>query len=526
MLNQLNVNKPLIILFLSLIVVSCKKDPKVSQTTPPVTTAPPTTTASRAELTKDSIYLYAKETYYWNDQMPTYENFKPRTYASNSAVLDAIRALPGTGKPFWTTANDPVPREKYSFLDDGSLATELGGVSGDFGFSVFYNIGFPDDLRIKYVAPGSPAAAAGLKRGYRITKLNNRTDLNSSVDANLTFVSNAIFGNSNSVSMTVLKPDGSEQSLSVARGTYANNPIFLSKVIDNGGKKVGYLVYNSFTTNSRETLATAIEDLHKKGATELVVDLRYNGGGSVATADVLTNLLSPIGIPSKQQIMYTTYWTKTMQEGKATILANQFLLDANGKLQPFTQGVHGQYATYADIDYRPTANAGNVELFEKKGSADFKKIYFLVLRNTASASELVINSLKGVMASSDIKVIGQKTYGKPVGFFGIKIDKLELYVPQFETKNQKNEGGYYYGMSVDFSVTDDVTKDFGDPTERLLAAALNYSQKGTFAVTNVPNTISSVRSMPVEDIDRINQKLEGYHFNSMILDKPLKLKAK
>lgn len=524
MLSQLNINKLLIMLILSFIVVSCKKDPKVSQTTPPVTTAPPTVTASRSELTKDSIYLYAKETYYWNDQMPNYESFKPRTYASNSAVLDAIRALPGTGKPFWTTATDPVPREKYSFLDDGSLASELGGVSGDFGFSVFYNNS--EDLRIKYVSPGSPAAAAGLKRGYRITKLNNRTELSSTVDANLNFVSNAVFGNGSSVSMTVVKPDASEQSLTVSRASYANNPIFLSKVIEYGGKKVGYLVYNSFTTNSRENLATAIGDLYSKGATELVLDLRYNGGGSVATADVLTNLISPIGIPSKQQIMYTTYWTKSMQEGKATILANQFIIGNDGKPMPFTGGVHGQYATYADIDYRPTANAGNVELFEKQGSADFKKIYFLVLRNTASASELVINSLKGVMAPSDIKVIGQKTYGKPVGFFGIKIDKLELYVPQFETKNQKNEGGYYDGMPVDFSVADDVTKDFGDPTERLLAAALNYSQKGTFSVTNIPNTISSVRSMPVEDVDRINQKLEGYHFNSMILDKPFKLKTK
>lgn len=523
MLSQLNINKILIILAISFIAVSCKKDPKTSQTTPSVT-SPPTVTASRAELTKDSIYLYSKETYYWNDQMPTYESFKPRTYNSNSAVLDAIRALPGTGKPFWTTANDIVPREKYSFLDDGSLATQLGGVSGDFGFSVFYNNS--EDLRIKYVSPGSPAATAGLKRGYRIIELNNRTDLSSSVDANLTFVSNAVFGNSNSVSMKVRKPDGSEQPFNVARGTYANNPIFLSKVIDNGGKKVGYLVYNSFTINSRESLATAIGDLYTKGATELIVDFRYNGGGSVATADVLTNLISPIGIPSKQQIMYTTYWTKSMQEGKATILANQFIIGNDGKPMPFTGGVHGKYATYADIDYRPTASAGNVELFEKQGSADFKKIYFLVLRNTASASELVINSLKGVMSTSDIKVIGQQTYGKPVGFFGIKIDKLELYVPQFETKNQKNEGGYYNGIPVDFSVADDVTKDFGDPTERLLAAALNYSQKGSFAVSNIPNTISSVRNMPVEDIDRINQKLEGYHLNGMILDKPMKLRAR
>lgn len=524
MLNKLKSDNVVLIFFIIVfLAASCKKDPKPSRTTPVVT--PPVSTASRAELTKDSIYLYAKETYYWNDQMPSYESFKPRNYASNSALLDAIRALPGTGKPFTTTATDPVPREKYSFLDDGSLSSELGGISGDFGFSVFYNT--LEDLRIKYVSPGSPAASAGLKRGYKIVKLNNRTDLSGTVDANLSFVSNAVFGNGSSVSLTVVKPDASEQSLTISRGTYSNNPIFLSKIIERGGKKIGYLVYNSFTTNSKDALTTVIGDLYSKGATELIIDLRYNGGGSVSTADVLINLISPINIVPNQHVMYTTFWTKTMQDGNAKILANQPLLDENGKLRPFPGGVNGMYATYADINYKPTYDAGNVELFEKKGTADFKKIYFLVLKGTASASELVINSLKGVMSSADIKLIGQQTYGKPVGFFAINIDKLDLYVPQFETKNQKNEGGYYNGMAVDYAVNDDVTKDFGDPSEKLLAAALNYSEKGTFAASNIPNTISSVGGgMSVSETVRLNEVLDRTNFKGMLLDKPMRLKRR
>lgn len=524
MLNKIKFRNAVLILFTVLsLAISCKKDPKASSTGP-LTTTTTVVTGSRVELTKDSIYLYSRETYYWNDQMPSYEIFKPRNYASNLALLDAIRALPGTGKPLIPSASDNVPREKYSFLDDGSLAAELGGVSGDFGFSVFYNNS--EDLRIKYVSPGSPAASSGLKRGYKIIKLNNRTDLSSTVNANLNFVSNAVFGSGSSVSLTVVKPDDSEQSLTITRGTYSNNPIFLSKIFERGGKKIGYIVYNSFTTNSKDALTTVITDLYSKGATELIVDLRYNGGGSVSTADVLINLISPISIVPNQQVMYTTFWTKTMQDGNAKILAHQPLLDANGKLQPFTGGVNGKYATYADINYKPTADAGNVELFEKKGTADFKKIYFLVLKGTASASELVINSLKGVMSSSDIKLIGQQTYGKPVGFFGIAIDNLDLYVPQFETKNQKNEGGYYNGMAVDYPVNDDVTKDFGDPSEKLLAAALNYSEKGTFAVSNIPNTISSISGMSVSETIRLNEVLDKTVFKGMLLDKPMRLKKK
>ncbi|MBC7758464.1 MAG: PDZ domain-containing protein, partial [Phormidesmis sp. FL-bin-119] len=388
MVIKSNIHRLLILSFgLILGSSSCKKDAKLaSTTTPPTTLTPP----SRAELTKDSIFLYAKDTYYWNEPFPTYEAFKPRSYATNQAVLDAIRALPGTGKPFVTTPTDPVPREKYSFIDDGGVSQQLGGVSGDFGFSVFYNGERPSsDLRIKYVSPNSPAAAKGLKRGFRITKINGRTEISTAVSTNVSFVSDAVFGSSSSVSITVEKPGGVSEDIVVNRTSYSNNPIFYSSVIAVGSKKVGYIVYNSFTTNSRDALKTKIAEFSAAGATELIVDLRYNGGGSVATADVFTNLLAPVSLNGTT--MYTTFWTKTMQDGKANILANQPLTDANGKLQPFTGGVNGKFATYADIDYKP---AGNREVFAKVGAANFSKVYFLVLSGTASASELFINNLK------------------------------------------------------------------------------------------------------------------------------------
>ncbi|MGV3684893.1 MAG: S41 family peptidase [Daejeonella sp.] len=504
-------------------VSACRKDPKPVPA--PVVTPPVVNTGTRAELTKDSIFLYAKETYYWNDQFPAYDAFKPRTYASNQAVLDAIIKLPGTGKPV----------DKYSFLDDGSVSDELGGVSGDYGFSVFFNDTDGDrstatnDLRIKYVSPGSPAAAAGLKRGYRITKINNRTNFSTASDADLAFVSNAVFGSASTVSITVVRPDNSTQDFTITRTTYSNNPIFASKIINTATKKVGYIVYNSFTTNSPAKLREEIGKLASEGATELIVDLRYNGGGSVSTADVFTNLLAPASVTG--QVMYKTYWTKTMQDGKANILSNKPYLDENGKLLPFTGGVNGVYATYADINYKiqlnsntdPTKNF-NVEIFIKDGSAQFNNIYFLVLGGTASASELLINNLKGVMANN-VKLIGQKTYGKPVGFFAIGIDKLDLYIPQFETKNQKDQGGYYDGMEVDYSISDDVTKDFGDPTEKLLAAALNHSELGKFSFGNVPNTISSLRGMSVEETKHLNEIFDKNKFKGMIDDK-LKLKTK
>lgn len=519
MLNKIisrSLTKLIVFTFSILILASaCKKNPKSS----PITPITPVVLPTRAELTKDSIFLYSKETYFWNDGIPTYELFKPRSYSSDQEVLDAIVKLPGTNKPV----------DKYSFLDDGGVSTSLGGVSGDFGFSIFYNdddgnSATPtEDLRIKYVSPGSPAATSGLKRGFQITSLNGKSgsSLSTSSSANVSFVSTAVFGSSSTVSLTVKKPDGSSQSLTIAKATYANNPILTTKTFTVGSKKVAYIVYNSFTTNSRDILRTAIGKFQTEGASELIVDLRYNGGGSVATSDVFTNLIAPASVSG--QVMYTTFWTKTMQDGNAKILANQPLLDANGKLQTFTTGVNGKWATYADINYKPTFDAGNIENFAKEGSADFKKIYFLVLSGTASASELLINNLKGVMPN-EVKLIGRKTYGKPVGFFAINIDKLDLYIPQFETRNQKSYGAYYDGMVVDKSIADDVTKDFGDEKEALLAAALAYSEKGFFAVSTKGNTLSSISGMPVTEEKGLNEVLERNKFNGMIDDRPRKFK--
>lgn len=505
MIPKSNIQKLLILSFGLLIgFSSCKKD---SKATPDPVTPPIVIPATRAELTKDSIFLYAKETYYWNESFPTYDAFKPRSYATNQAVLDAIIKLP---KPTGVV-------DKYSFLDDGSVSSELGGVSGDYGFSVFYNGAKPtSDLRIKYVSPNSPAAGKGLKRGYRITKINGRTDLSTGSDANIAFVSDAVFGGNANISMTVEKPGGTTEDVVVTRGTYATTPIFHSSILTAGSKKVGYIVFNSFTTNSRDALTAKIAEFAAAGANELVVDLRYNGGGSVATADVFTNLLAPAGLNGTT--MYTTFWTKTMQDGKAPILSNQPLTDANGKLQPFTGGVNGVYATYADIDYKPAANR---EVFAKVGSANFSKVYFLVLSGTASASELLINNLKPHM---EVKLIGKKTYGKPVGFFAISIDKLDLYIPQFETKNSQNTGGYYSGMTPDFDVADDVTKDFGDRTEALLAAALSYSEKGTFTLSKPNTTISSVKTMSVKEAEEMTNEFDRDKFRGMNYDKKFKLK--
>ncbi|TCO25480.1 PDZ domain-containing protein [Pedobacter psychrotolerans] len=482
------------------LITSCKKnnsaDESPSQTTESNTLQTPTT--NRAELTKDSIFLYAKQTYFWNIGMPSYDDFNPRKYSSNEQVLAALKALPSTGG-----------KDKYSFIDDGTVAGELGGVSGDYGFSVNYD--GANILRVKYVYATSPAAVAGLKRGDIITKVNGRTTLRTS-QSDIDNINDGVFGSNASVSLTITKADQTVQNLVINRGAYNINPILFSNTYTVGAKKIGYVVFNSFTTNSVPLLDAAFSKFATDGITELVVDLRYNGGGSVATSEAFTNLIAPSTQNGK--IMYTTYWTKTMQDKKATILQNQKFY------QTTSDGVKRLYSMF-DYDYQPIAAAGNQEFFKKRGSLNgISRVYFLVTSGTASASELLINNLKPVM---DVKLIGRKTYGKPVGFFSLRIDKNDLYIPQFQTKNQADFGDYFDGMTVDKDIADDLTRDFGDASESLLAQALNYSATGSFTSFIKEKTLSSTSGASRALIDHTNEQLD-HEFKGMVETRKMKLK--
>jgi len=491
---------PVYLIFGISLFAACKKGDPAPDVTPPPTTT--TQTGTRDELTKDSIFLYAKELYYWNTSLPTYEAFKPRTYSSNEAELFAITQFsvnPDNGKPYEYLSSRPTS-PKYSFFDYGttgktsSLKADVNGTENDFGFSANYNTA--SDLRVKYVYPNSPASLQGLTRGCRLTSINLRTNISGNSQTNIDFVNDALFGTAASVSLTFIDLTGATKNVTISRATYAVNPILFTNVYTVGTKKVGYIVFNSFTNNATASISSTFANFASQGVTEVVVDLRYNGGGYVSTATQIINILSPAA--QTGNTMFSTYYNAYLQnlttaQRKASILAHQPLLDDAGKLQTFTGGVNGKYATYADLDYSATSS-DNVEKFAKSGSLNLSRVYFIVTGSTASASELTVNSLRPVM---DVKLIGATTYGKPVGFFPIRIDKVDMYIPEFETKNQAGTGGYYSGLTVDKEATEDLTKAWGDESETLLAYALLYAKTGSFVTTAAKSASLSAQSASI-----------------------------
>ncbi|SDF19086.1 Peptidase family S41 [Mucilaginibacter pineti] len=501
------------ILYLTIIVTAgflaaCKKSSKT-----PVDTLPTRINHDELNRIKDSVYLFTKEAYLWYDAIPDMATFNPHSFAASTDVgeltseVDALsqyKINPATSKPYEYYPSDPGTA-KYSFIDDGTVSGELGGTNGDYGFSVLYQE--KTDLRIKYVYPGSAADKAGVKRGYQITKINSRTDIDydNSNGPNLTYVVNAIF-NSKAVNLTLRRPDNTTFDVSLNAGNYTINPVLTYKTIDLGNdKKVGYIVFNTFTVpdNAGPQLLKAFNQFTTDKITDLVVDLRYNGGGSVATAQYLDDLIVPTAKNGTE--MFTEYYNDKLQNDIYPMLSKKYKIDKG--------------------DFAPANNRAN---FAKVGTLDISRVFFIITGSTASASELTINNLRPHM---DVRYIGSTSYGKPVGFFAIDIGQFQLYVPEFETKNSAGVGGYYAGMTpgtTDYPGKiddDDVTKDFGDTTEVLLNHAINYIKRGVYDVAGPKvQSLSKSTTMTADQKRQMTLKLDEHLFKGMVGKKNLVLK--
>ncbi|ADY52299.1 peptidase S41 [Pseudopedobacter saltans DSM 12145] len=456
-------------------IISCKKNK--------IDPDKPTETASRAELTKDSIFLYAKEVYLWNTALPTYSVFNPRSFTQNrdefaNYEAELLKITRYTSNENWYSSRGILYDEpKYSYIeeaqDGGVIANiggeksyvELDGYGNDIGLGLAYisrtQYDNSYDIYVKYVSPGSPAALKNIKRGSIITKVNG-ISYGSNFDAEIDRFLDAIDGSS--VTLTLYPPSSSvSKEITLGKTRYKSSPIFKDTVYVRNTDNIGYLAYARFSEkiDSEPALDAVFQRFASANVNKIIVDLRYNGGGYVSSAEKLINLIIPQIYNGK--LLFTEKYNETMRTGKATILKNQFYTDERGVKQSY-------FGRYDNITSYANKSASNY-------LANVQKVVFIVSGSTASASELTINSLKPYM---DIKLVGSKTYGKPVGFFPIRIDKYDVYYSMFESFNSNNEGGYYSGINVDYAIQDPFTKELGDPTETNIAVAITYLMNGVF----------------------------------------------
>lgn len=429
---------------------------------------------SKEDLLKDSVYLYTYYVYLWQESLP--DQFATRSYASPEDVLEALKKY----------AKDPSGKayDHYSFLDrQGAVSDEIeAGRSGSFGFDVRYHN--ETDLYIKRVYAGSPAGKAGMERGWKVEAINGKTNLDATTleSDNFAFLTDAL--EAGSIDLKLRQTDGTVVEKHLNRTEFRIEPILYNHVYVRNGKKVGYFVFDSFIatedasgqdTYVKQKLDAVFQDFAGQGVEEVIVDLRYNGGGAVATAEYLSNLLVPGS--ANNQPMYSYVFNDWLKED-------------------------GFDEIFAPVN------------FEKKNTLSPSRVYFLVTEGTASASELLINNLRPYV---DVKLIGENhTYGKPVGFFPIAIFDADLYAVSFKTQNAESESDYFSGMQVDKNISEDVRKNWGDEAEAMLAQALQYAGTGQFS-SNLALQSSRGAMIPVSvRTQAFNRQLNQHNRHEMI----------
>ncbi|MDQ7949375.1 MAG: S41 family peptidase [Pedobacter sp.] len=498
---------------------ACKK---TKVTTLPETPAGPSASGTRAELSKDSIFLYAKEVYLWNAMLPTYETFNPRkftVYPDNLTNYEyELFEITKYSKPY--EYKDGASSSKYSYIFDKSTknptaaiktaSVDLEGNGNDFGVRLgFYGSETNYTIYATAIFQNSPAEKAGFVRGDKITKINNVT-YGSNFSGQIDAISTAL--NGTTIKLEGLKSDGTAFNVTLTKAIFKSSPVYKSKVITAGAKKIGYLAYARFSSpeNSVAELNAIFSNFATSGVTDLIIDLRYNGGGYISTAEHLINLIAPSA--TNNTVMFTEHYNALMQANGAKILTHQPLLDGNGKVQ-YT---NGRIVTYADLDY---SVAGNTTKFAKAGTlGNVSNIVFIVSGNTASASELVINSLKPHMT---VKLVGLTTYGKPVGFFPITIEnKYDVYYSLFQTKNSLGQGEYFDGIVPDYSMSEvpanTIMYDFGNPNDNYLKKAIDVLSPGAVVTSQSKLSVVQEKSLSAPTSAVIHSELDNMEFKGMV----------
>ncbi|MSQ38055.1 MAG: PDZ domain-containing protein [Chitinophagaceae bacterium] len=474
--------KKLLIGFLFMGAMACNK----TVTTIPETPVAPVvdnTTVTKITNTDINTWIHENMTayYLWPDKMPALAKTN-----TSSNPMDY----------FYSILYEYKTTDRFSWIDSSSanLINQLNGINTVLGIrvSAFYT----DDAKVNvalviaYVLKGSPAEKNGLKRGDIILSVDDKTVTSSNYSSVLQ--NQTLKLGLGAYDNKVFSSTG--KTITVTKVELQTNPILQDTVINWAGKKVGYFAYLQFLSSFDDSLRAVFGRFKQKGVNELVIDLRYNGGGYVSSSDLLTNLMVKDLASKVDKVMnkrqYNDAYTKeVIKQYGASALVTNFKMESN--------------------------NIGSLN-----------RVFFLTSTGTASASELIINNLKPFM---NVILIGEHTYGKNVGSFTItdnaKRWNYGLQPITFKILNALDQSDYgsVNGFLPDYALTDDVLpyKLLGDPNETYLNKALNIIGPVAYKASAIGSArpVSRANKLQAASIsdNPIQDKLDMF-------DKPLKPK--
>lgn len=410
---------------------------------------------------KQWLRSYFDEAYLWYDEVPVVDaSAAPYTGEVYTALNGYFQALKTEA-----VTDSGARKDKFSFTYPTAqwIALSQSGVVAGYGFepvfgSLEVNAQTPRrNIRIAYVEAGTEAASKALRRGDQIVSVDG-VSADDSTPAGIAVLNAAIFPTAIGAAhnWVFARTGAANFNLTLTTANITKNPVLSYSVVTAlDGRKVGYMVFNDHLATAEAQLVNAVSYFQAQAVSDLVLDLRYNGGGYLYIASELAYMIAgPTRVQGKvfEQLGYNN------KRGAGTAT-------------PFYTNSTGGAAL-------PTLS--------------LPRVYVLTQGDTCSASESVINGLRGV--DIDVRLIGGTTCGKPYGFTAKDNCGISYFPIEFKGVNAKGFGDYPDGFIPagsggtgvpGCSVADDLTHALGDPTEAMLATALGYRSSGVCPALSV-----------------------------------------
>ncbi len=377
------------------------------------------TTACTNDAQKQFVLDAMRDVYFWYTSLPA--NVDLSQFAAPEELLAFLISF----SPINPLTDQPIDR--FSFINSAEADAQFFGEGKFEGFGFSSRFEAADDLRFTRVFSGSPADLAGFSRGQRIIALDGRSIADIQANEGV----GVVFGQS-PLEFTIRGLDDIEFMVSVSHDIVTINPLPQWRIIDMGGTPVGYVEFATFISTADPVFDTVFADFIAAGVSDVIIDMRYNGGGLVSTAELLGDFFGGL-------IANNLVFSKMLFNDKNT---------ASNRTEFFQQLVN---------------------------SMNLSRLVIIATSGTASASELVINSMEPHV---EVTIVGDTTFGKPVGQVGILFCDKILRATAFETVNALDQGDYFDGLPVDCPAADDLTEVVGADTDPNLLTALAYLGTG------------------------------------------------
>lgn len=385
--------------------------------------------SSASEIADINVNLFQdkelREVYLWNDEYAVMDKDFNKDYSS--FLTDNLLSM--TTNTLDQKRQSDGSRTLFSYIEKVSGSTKASSVPKEstvsYGFAGIIPVAFTDNSVMFWVGgvyPDSPASEAGIYRGVIIEKIDGVTvNMNNYIEMYYKLQLPTA-----GYTINITDYDGNPYSLTAA--SIYLNPVLHTSVAELAGRKIGYLVYDNFDAGFDQELLDAFKELSMEGVTDFVLDLRYNGGGYVVSANLIASCIAGSKSDGKVFCKYR-YNDSRMKTLKDEDLITNFYYNSIPQLG-------GQSAAASSLN--------------------LNKIYCIVGSGTASASELVINGLRGI--DVDVVLIGEQTVGKNVG---MEVETKEIdgstyrFAPiTFQSYNAKEFGDYQDGFTPDYIINE------------------------------------------------------------------------